>query len=1205
MKKMKSIILILLISFIFIDKEKAFYTAQAGTSWNNGGAGCSGYNCYSNINNEKLILQARLYYIDNASFTQVGETYYFANSAASNYLKDNGINNIYISSFDSSSDYEKAYDKLKNYFNNSENAKNYLKKVTGTQNYEEVLTKISDNNKGYRIMVEPAQIYGNPSFMNGNIALMTPKGLAAEQIKTGTKCSECNKKAQQLYMSTSELGIRVNNDKKQNPKDYCAYIDTAKIADIKIGCGYNLINISKYINVKCYNMSVNGTDVKCTNYDKNNDGTYEEVYTENSNCTSQADADRYKSYGKKYSENGTCKIYCKETGSISLPGNVLAPVKRGSYFAWPTKNSDKAGLYKLTMTTNLKCKIVDTGGSTTQTASAFTRQCQSKYTSYNDDCRATAVTSKVCPEGTKLWNDGKCYVMKNSSNRTPRTKEDQYANKVCESGYSEDSGRCRKITSYSYSYSCRAGYSGIWDASYTGSIPLDDRRCCKDGYKYNNKASGSMKIGCYKYVCPKGTTDINSGSKPCRKKITTYTCSSDGKLTTENDKKICVKGKSCSSGNLTSDGKCTLYKQKSKKEGWSCTGKSKNYTCKKSACSSPWHSYTSTECSKEATKTDGYDYVEKNNTEFDAVVPAKETKTANYSYKNKTACPTGYYDNGSNCKKTIDIAPTCDGNGTLDWVGGKKVCATCPSGYTYIGNGICRENNSKSEVCPWDDKKEYVLINGECHHRTSQTNYTYSCKNDEYTISSNERSCTKNCNITPLKNSVNEILKKEETGITLTGGTNQKITNETLDSEIIDKNYNENDLTYNKKTSFYIKSNRNRYYNKLTEQVLSEKVNSINIFDRQQGVISTWKKDIITENNLIKHYNLELKITNFGLNNQFGSKITNYVCHYTLTDTPDCICPEDTLNGGADVKYLVENVYKDKITREKTCAYWKEKICDKPIGRVYCKDTTKDITDCVKEQNKTVNLEDAIKICKIENGCVDNTCKGSCTEQQKKLDNIAYKVTKCDGKYCNYYAYCDVENRKTSESSEDCVKKALGVDDIIEALNNGTSIDKLEAAIRSCKNKICASDERIVFRIIDLKNPFPGKEHNNTLSGFSKEGKSRTPGYNWNSKLLVNNKIINNRGVSDYKLYSKEPLYKITLTPSNIKAIRNYNKNNKYDNQGLKCSNNNTSNCISYFLHDKVAGLDTDIKIEGVSSCKSLNASSTKEDFDACYNSNN
>ena len=45
----------------------------------------------------------------------------------------------------------------------------------------------------------------------------------------------------------------------------------------------------------------------------------------------------------------------------------------------------------------------------------------------------------------------------------------------------------------------------------------------------------------------------------------------------------------------------------------------------------------------------------------------------------------------------------------------------------------------------------------------------------------------------------------------------------------------------------------------------------------------------------------------------------------------------------------------------------------------------------MKEQNKTVNLEDAIKICKIENGCVDNTCKGSCTEQQKKLDNINYE----------------------------------------------------------------------------------------------------------------------------------------------------------------------------------------------------------------------
>jgi hypothetical protein len=44
------------------------------------------------------------------------------------------------------------------------------------------------------------------------------------------------------------------------------------------------------------------------------------------------------------------------------------------------------------------------------------------------------------------------------------------------------------------------------------------------------------------------------------------------------------------------------------------------------------------------------------------------------------------------------------------------------------------------------------------------------------------------------------------------------------------------------------------------------------------------------------------------------------------------------------------------------------------------------------------------------------------------------------------------------------------------------------------------------------------------------------------------------------------PKYKITLTPSDIKAIRNYNKSNKYDNYSSYCDASGCSNAFIYSL---------------------------------------
>ena len=91
----------------------------------------------------------------------------------------------------------------------------------------------------------------------------------------------------------------------------------------------------------------------------------------------------------------------------------------------------------------------------------------------------------------------------------------------------------------------------------------------------------------------------------------------------------------------------------------------------------------------------------------------------------------------------------------------------------------------------------------------------------------------------------------------------------------------------------------------------------------------------------------------------------------------------------------------------------------------------------------------------------------------------------------------------------------------------------------------------LVFRPIDLSNPFPGMT-----------GEGRTPGKNWTSELV--GKYITSR----QDVYNKTPLYSVTLTPSIIKEIRKYNKNNDYGNVStLQCDDTGNS-CYSTFLRN-------------------------------------
>lgn len=154
------------------------------------------------------------------------------------------------------------------------------------------------------------------------------------------------------------------------------------------------------------------------------------------------------------------------------------------------------------------------------------------------------------------------------------------------------------------------------------------------------------------------------------------------------------------------------------------------------------------------------------------------------------------------------------------------------------------------------------------------------------------------------------------------------------------------------------------------------------------------------------------------------------------------------------------------------------------------------------------------------------------------------------GQYvCTY----TVHNEIIENKDPDCVG------DNCEPIPDPDCDDELCAPI-ACGKEACEPGTlkglNLIFRPISLANPFPGVN-----------GTNRTPGSNWNDSNDISQYITNNRGVKADKLYSdRYPMYQITLTPSLIKEIRNYNKTTTYNDFNMNCDSSTGRECKSQFI---------------------------------------
>ena len=234
-------------------------------------------------------------------------------------------------------------------------------------------------------------------------------------------------------------------------------------------------------------------------------------------------------------------------------------------------------------------------------------------------------------------------------------------------------------------------------------------------------------------------------------------------------------------------------------------------------------------------------------------------------------------------------------------------------------------------------------------------------------------------------------------------------------------------------------------------------------------------------------------------------------------------------------------------------------------------------------------------------------CTTGCNWSEKKLtDSQVAFVKVCDN---TYPGEADCGHRVITNKA--CVQQKLGVSDIITALNKGTkTVSELDDAIYECSDTYNVSTKRdnLVFRTIDLNNPFPGDSVKTTAYSNNSQT-SRYPGSNWDSAITVKEDILEARGAKGDELYKKSPLYTITITPSQMKKIREYNKKqeNPLSDFKLTCAEG-TDYCYSDFLHGKAKDcegnecltINTDTQ-----KSKCANIKNNKTDFINCYESKN
>lgn len=217
--------------------------------------------------------------------------------------------------------------------------------------------------------------------------------------------------------------------------------------------------------------------------------------------------------------------------------------------------------------------------------------------------------------------------------------------------------------------------------------------------------------------------------------------------------------------------------------------------------------------------------------------------------------------------------------------------------------------------------------------------------------------------------------------------------------------------------------------------------------------------------------------------------------------------------------------------------------------------------------------------CKIENGKYYGQDGKEITKEEYLVECPNFcKIV--DGKYYGKHGQIVTKAQYESECP----------DSFCTLCNGGKCCPDLDMVCPDEMGECPGRGNTIIYRTIDLKNPFPGQTNYKRQTGANWCSYNSTTGkINCkNTNNVATTHIQNNRKNKDESVYNLEPLYEVDLNATNMKAIRQYNRegDHKYDDFTLTCEK---GTCQSLFLRDNLKDKKIGLNLKGVCNTSNYN----------------
>ena len=400
-------------------------------------------------------------------------------------------------------------------FSSKEDAQNYVQKKIGKKNLEKscVVDKANKNNQcknknGYRIVIEPVVGY-DKNYKTGKLKQLAQRGIGENSVH--------NKEAFSKLMATEFKDVGIDYKKREQ----CTYADLAKRKNVN-GCGWNIIDIGQMISDKAnceIKTTTKGTKKYYDSLGKN--GKEREIKIIKN---AQFSGENKYQIPSIPNENGYTLKEVKQYINNNCKANIKCAIKNNK--CYNRVGSEVECTDEIKSWINTECMedcwydettdtyYTDSSGDGKGIKTSLKRSVYNVTSSSNDWSGYSSISEAAAACATDYFNDG-------LAGKAEYSKRTEYPNGIRQCDTSKETSDCTRSSNTGSNVNCYMYYSDYYRGScktYTNKCIRYGSTCVKQGscasktcvkntcsktgcIKYNKKGTKCLQTGCTKTTC--------------------------------------------------------------------------------------------------------------------------------------------------------------------------------------------------------------------------------------------------------------------------------------------------------------------------------------------------------------------------------------------------------------------------------------------------------------------------------------------------------------------------------------------------------------------------------------------------------------------------------------------------------------------------------------------------------------------------------